>query len=496
MELQTVRQVSQNYGISARMLRYYEQAGLIESSRVDGYVYRVYNQSALKRLQQIIILRKLQISIKQIRDILNNQDAVEVVEIFKQNINELDEKITALSTIKLILSRFVGELQEKADVHLKLDVLNYKSMISLVDSLSIPISRVEEKLTVERLIKANETLNKYAHGKVKVVYIPNMMVVGGTCKQVKKFIDDVDLFKLKPDARIFGANSDEQNHKGLWSDNFNMWVSIPDNLDIPACLNKWEFYGGLYASCTSYPGDYESGHLFREWFDNNENYASNNGGNNGPYGINRPTYSEYFNAFNRYELNDSYSEEIGFTYFDYLEPIKEISKPASLPSSKIITMKGLETIMEVKDALKSNLKGEALTRALDFVDYLVEKGLTPRKEWSSGFRFIKNDKSPCLIVLTHNKDGWFICDMPVVHEPEWANLDDELKAFLLDHIKICNVHLGNKCGCGSEPGLTKSIFGKLYNNVCTSEVQLINPSTDVLEKFKEIIEWWVVNVGK
>jgi len=143
MELQTVRQVSQDYGISNRMLRYYEQIGLLESSHRDDYAYRVYDEAAIKRLQQIIILRKLQIPVRQIKDILKSQDAVAVIEIFRQNISELDERITALSTIKSILARFVAELQEKADVFLKLDLLSDKTMIAIVGSLSIPVSRVQ-----------------------------------------------------------------------------------------------------------------------------------------------------------------------------------------------------------------------------------------------------------------------------------------------------------------------------------------------------------------
>jgi len=118
------------------MLRYYEQIGLIESSRRDDYAYRVYGETAIKRLQQIIILRKLQIPVKQIKDILENQDAVAVIEIFRQNISELDEKITALSTVRSILSRFVDELREKADISLKLDLLNDTTMLAAVGSLS------------------------------------------------------------------------------------------------------------------------------------------------------------------------------------------------------------------------------------------------------------------------------------------------------------------------------------------------------------------------
>ena len=51
---QTIGTVSKNLGISSRMLRYYEQIGLIESKRVENYAYRVYDEEAIRRLRQII----------------------------------------------------------------------------------------------------------------------------------------------------------------------------------------------------------------------------------------------------------------------------------------------------------------------------------------------------------------------------------------------------------------------------------------------------------
>ncbi|OGO91310.1 MAG: hypothetical protein A2Y17_05020 [Clostridiales bacterium GWF2_38_85] len=47
MELQTINQVSKEYGVSARMLRYYEKIGLIQSLRKEDYAYRVYDDIAL-----------------------------------------------------------------------------------------------------------------------------------------------------------------------------------------------------------------------------------------------------------------------------------------------------------------------------------------------------------------------------------------------------------------------------------------------------------------
>jgi DNA-binding transcriptional MerR regulator len=124
MELTSIRQVSLDYGISRQMLSYYEEIGLIQSSRKDNSLHRVYDETAVRRLQHIVILRKLQIPMKQIKDVLNNQNAAAVIEIFRQNISELDEQITALSVVKSILTRLVDGLQEETDIHLKLDILN------------------------------------------------------------------------------------------------------------------------------------------------------------------------------------------------------------------------------------------------------------------------------------------------------------------------------------------------------------------------------------
>ena len=66
MELKTIGQVSKAYDISPRMLRYYEQVGLIKSIRNEENSYRNYDEDMLTRIQQIIILRKLQIPVKQI----------------------------------------------------------------------------------------------------------------------------------------------------------------------------------------------------------------------------------------------------------------------------------------------------------------------------------------------------------------------------------------------------------------------------------------------
>lgn len=48
-ELVKIRDVSTKYDISARTLRYYEDMGLITSSRSDDYAYRLYDETNIQR---------------------------------------------------------------------------------------------------------------------------------------------------------------------------------------------------------------------------------------------------------------------------------------------------------------------------------------------------------------------------------------------------------------------------------------------------------------
>lgn len=51
MELITISEVSKNFRVSTRTLRYYEQIGLLKSSEKEGYAYRAYDEGAILHLQ-------------------------------------------------------------------------------------------------------------------------------------------------------------------------------------------------------------------------------------------------------------------------------------------------------------------------------------------------------------------------------------------------------------------------------------------------------------
>jgi len=136
MELQTISQISKAFNLSTRALRYYEQIGLITSEKKEDYAYRVYSEDTVKRLQQIIVLRKLRIPLKQIADILKSENIAEIIGTFRQNLSEVDEEITALSTIRDIISNFINRLNDSVRGEIKLGLLDDTDLLEAVDSLT------------------------------------------------------------------------------------------------------------------------------------------------------------------------------------------------------------------------------------------------------------------------------------------------------------------------------------------------------------------------
>jgi len=55
--------------------------GLINSTRSEDYAYRLYDETAVKRIEQILILRKLNISIKDIQRVFNASGSEVVLDV-------------------------------------------------------------------------------------------------------------------------------------------------------------------------------------------------------------------------------------------------------------------------------------------------------------------------------------------------------------------------------------------------------------------------------
>ena len=70
--MMSVHEVSALTGVSIRALRYYDEIGLLPPARYTGAGYRLYDDAALERLQQILLFRALEFPLREIRTIVNS----------------------------------------------------------------------------------------------------------------------------------------------------------------------------------------------------------------------------------------------------------------------------------------------------------------------------------------------------------------------------------------------------------------------------------------
>ena len=96
--MKTVKQVRDLTGISVRTLHHYDEIGLLKPAQVTEAGYRLYDDAALRRLHTILLLRQLQFSLRDIKEILDDpnfdpmvalQQQIELLELQKKHLEDL-----------------------------------------------------------------------------------------------------------------------------------------------------------------------------------------------------------------------------------------------------------------------------------------------------------------------------------------------------------------------------------------------------------------------
>lgn len=102
--MKTISQVTKLTGISTRTLQYYDEIGLLKPSELTSAGYRLYNEEALQRLQQILFFKELGFSLKEINEIIN-QPNFDKITAFKKQKELLLLKRNRINRLIQLLSR-------------------------------------------------------------------------------------------------------------------------------------------------------------------------------------------------------------------------------------------------------------------------------------------------------------------------------------------------------------------------------------------------------
>ena len=102
--MMTVHEVSKLTGVSIRALQYYDKIGLLKPTGYTQSGYRLYDDTVLETLQQILLFRELEFPLKEIKEIISGAD-------FDKE-KALEQQITLLTMKKEHLENLISLARE------------------------------------------------------------------------------------------------------------------------------------------------------------------------------------------------------------------------------------------------------------------------------------------------------------------------------------------------------------------------------------------------
>ena len=101
--MKTVKDVSKISGVSIRTLRYYDEIGLLKPTELSDAGYRLYDNKALERLQEIMFFKELEIPLEDIKKIMDDPNYDKEQALLTQK-NLLEQKRNRLNGIIELIS--------------------------------------------------------------------------------------------------------------------------------------------------------------------------------------------------------------------------------------------------------------------------------------------------------------------------------------------------------------------------------------------------------
>lgn len=244
MELIKITDLTDQLGISSRTLRYYEQIGLVESIRQQFEKYRFYDSTNIERIKQIMVLRKMQIPIKDIIHIYESQDMTVLVESFVSRINAINNEIDALTELKLIVNEFLQAMRKSGIKHISALPLLYEKMDRQLEGQAAPERKQE--ISYERLAAVSDKVA--APLDLTIIELQPMRVLSS--KRKNSDISDVEGFWdwLGKWGIPFGTPGSHNLFEYQLDNNQTVILQhIDRDLINDSPYTDYEFEGGLFA---------------------------------------------------------------------------------------------------------------------------------------------------------------------------------------------------------------------------------------------------------
>lgn len=138
----TISQTAQIVNMTTETLRHYDRIGLLKPCKIDKWTsYRYYSEQEIVRLNTICALRCMDLTLSEIKEILEASDFNKIIDFLKQAENSADNKIAELKYAQSKIQRARLFYESKTDSSLQNGMFTKnipKRIILLSENMSAP----------------------------------------------------------------------------------------------------------------------------------------------------------------------------------------------------------------------------------------------------------------------------------------------------------------------------------------------------------------------
>ena len=274
MNLVRINEVVEYFGLSSRTLRYYEERGLIWSHHPDNKAQRYYDDAAIDRLKQIIVLRKLQIPIKDMVRIFNSESTADLIKAFMDKLESLEIEITALSELRRIVDDFLHIMLINGIKKISAITLLYEETEKRLGTIkTLETGKADESVSFGKLSEVSR--EAFRLNDVRIIRLPALPMLTSRLKTGQ--IEDLDGDKMQNLFAEYGVIPIPGLRNCFYrkeeNDQWLMMINMPRDFVNQSPYEEEEFPGGLYAVTSSYFEDMDDTLIMlKDWVRKSEDY--------------------------------------------------------------------------------------------------------------------------------------------------------------------------------------------------------------------------------
>jgi len=323
-----IGEVAKQYDVSNRTLRYWEEMGILASIRAENG-YRYYDSENVARVNRIALLRKVRMPIAEIEGVFIADDFGEAIDALERHLIRLKQGAAMYGSLIAVVEALIGRIAEARNLEQVFAMLETQCALpdsgrdtygampdsgcdtqcatpgsgrdthgvipdsgcdtqcatpdSGRDTYGAMLDSKHETVPQIRLSERVMSMSTEQLGNVRIVSLPAMTVAAyraesatpeDDCIRVfSKFVLENNLHK-RSGYRNFGFNNPSPS-EGNPVYGYEMWVTVPEDFDVPEPLVKKQFGGGLYASISTHMNEIgERWKMLYDWCVSSDEYEA------------------------------------------------------------------------------------------------------------------------------------------------------------------------------------------------------------------------------